>query len=98
MPSVTSELRGFGCGLGSLTDAKATPGNSQHRYGRMETMSEYVAPPGYAVVAPDWDRELRRPVLLRCDRCAALVLGAGDSSLHDAWHETLVPRPRVSPA
>ena len=42
--------------------------------------------------------ELRRPVLLRCDRCAALVLGAGDSGLHDAWHDTLVPRPRVSPA
>ena len=44
-----------------------------------DAVSEYVAPPGYAVVAPDWDRELRRPVLLRCDRCAALVLGAGDS-------------------
>jgi hypothetical protein len=61
-------------------------------------VSEYVAPPGYAVVAPDWDRELRRPVLLRCDRCAALVLGAGDSRLHDAWHETLGPGARVSPA
>ena len=61
-------------------------------------MSEYVAPAGYAVVAPDWDRELRRPVLLRCDRCAALVLGAGDAAVHAAGHETLVPRPRVSPA
>jgi hypothetical protein len=61
-------------------------------------VSEYVAPPGYAVVAPDWDRELRRPVLLRCDRCAALVLGAGDSGTHDAWHATLLPRPRVTPA
>jgi hypothetical protein len=61
-------------------------------------VTEYVAPPGYAVVAPDWDRELRRPVLLRCDRCAALVLGAADSARHDAWHEDLVPRPRVAPA
>jgi hypothetical protein len=61
-------------------------------------VSEYVAPPGYAVVAPDWDRELRRPVLLRCDRCAALVLGAADSGRHDAWHDDLVPQPRVSPA
>jgi hypothetical protein len=61
-------------------------------------VSEYVAPGGYAVVAPDWDRELRRPVLLRCDRCAALVLGAGDCGTHDAWHATLVPQPRVTPA
>ena len=61
-------------------------------------MSKYGAPPGYAVVAPDWDRELRRPVLLRCDRCAALVLGAGAAGRHDAWHEDLVPRPRVTPA
>jgi hypothetical protein len=55
-------------------------------------VSEYVAPPGYAVVAIDWDRELRRPVLLRCERCAALVLGAGDSARHDAWHTTLEAR------
>jgi hypothetical protein len=64
----------------------------------VDAVSEYVAPPGYAVVAPDWDRELRRPVLLRCDRCAALVLGAADSGRHDAWHEDLVARPRVTPA
>ena len=57
-------------------------------------MSEYVAPPGYAVVAPDWDRELLRPVLLRCERCAALLLGGGDCDRHDAWHDELVPRPR----
>jgi hypothetical protein len=61
-------------------------------------VSAYVAPAGYAVVAIDWDRELRRPVLLRCDRCAALVLGAGDSGTHDAWHEALLPQPRVLPA
>ncbi len=61
----------------------------------MEPVSEYVAPPGYAVVAPDWDRELLRPVLLRCERCAALVLGAGDCDRHDAWHAVLVPYPRA---
>jgi hypothetical protein len=60
-------------------------------------VSEYLAPPGYAVVAPDWDRELRRPVLLRCVRCAALVLGAGDTRTHHPWHPTL-PQPRVAPA
>jgi hypothetical protein len=56
-----------------------------------------VAPPGYDVVAPDWDRELRRPVLLRCERCAALLLGGDDTARHDAWHESLPPRTRVSP-
>jgi hypothetical protein len=61
----------------------------------MGAVSEYVAPPGYAVVAPDWDRELRRPVLLRCERCAALVLGAGDCDRHDAWHAELLPYPRA---
>ena len=61
----------------------------------MEPVSEYVAPPGSAVVAPDWDRELLRPVLLRCERCAALVLGAGDCDRHDAWHAELVPYPRA---
>jgi hypothetical protein len=97
MPSVTSELRGFGCRWTSLTDAQATrvfSGSVREDGG----VSEYVAPRGYAVVAPDWDRELRRPVLLRCDRCAALVLGAGDAGTHDAWHAALVPQPRVSPA
>jgi len=61
----------------------------------MGAVSEYVAPPGYAVVAPDWDRELLRPVLLRCERCAALVLGAGDCDRHDAWHAELRPYPRA---
>jgi hypothetical protein len=60
-------------------------------------VTQYVAPPGYDVVAPDWDRELRRPVLLRCERCAALLLGGDDTARHDAWHESLPPRTRVSP-
>jgi len=55
-------------------------------------VTEYSAPAGYQVVAPDWDRELRRPVLLRCDRCAALVLGGGDTSTHDAWHRSVEQR------
>ncbi|HYT09727.1 MAG TPA: hypothetical protein VEL73_03620 [Mycobacteriales bacterium] len=61
-------------------------------------MTEYVAPPGYEVVAPDWDQELRRPLLLRCQQCAALVLGAQDAGRHDAWHRSLLARPRVHPA
>ena len=61
-------------------------------------MSEYVAPPGYAVVAPDWDRELRRPVLLRCDRCAALCSAPATPAGTTPGTTTLVPRPRVSPA
>ena len=65
---------------------------------RMVGVSEYVAPPGYDVVAPDWDRELRRPVLLRCHQCAALVLGRDDTARHDGWHASLLPLPRVSPA
>ena len=73
-------------------------GSQRGPVGGVDRVSEYVAPPGYAVVAPDWDRELRRPVLLRCDRCAALVLGAADSGRHDAWHEALIPRPQISPA
>jgi hypothetical protein len=92
MPSVTSVLRGFGC---SLTGPEVT------RPGRLREdgpVSEYVAPPGYDVVAPDWDRDLRRPVLLRCHRCAALLLGGADTARHDAWHESLLPAPRISPA
>ncbi|HZB50764.1 MAG TPA: hypothetical protein VE547_16880 [Mycobacteriales bacterium] len=65
-------------------------------------MTEYAAPPGYQVVAPDWDRELRRPVLLRCGRCAGLVLGGGDTARHDEWHRELaaglsaLPAPRAA--
>lgn len=55
-------------------------------------MTEYAAPAGYQVVAPDWDRELRRPILLRCDRCAALVLGGADTGTHDAWHRSVEPQ------
>jgi hypothetical protein len=58
----------------------------------MEGVTEYAAPPGYQVVAPDWDRELRRPVLLRCDRCAALVLGGADTAVHDGWHRSVERR------
>ena len=95
MPSVTSVLRGLGCRLGSLTAPEVTrrPGLRQDG-----GVSEYVAPPGYDVVAPDWDRELRRPVLLRCHQCAALVLGRDDTARHDGWHASLLPRPRIAPA
>jgi hypothetical protein len=61
-------------------------------------VTEYVAPAGYDVVAPDWDRQLRRPLLLRCRQCAALLLGRDDTARHDAWHDDQVQRPRVTPA
>jgi len=63
----------------------------------VDVVSRYVAPPGYDVVAPDWDPQLRRPLLLRCGRCAALLLGAGDTVRHDEWHDGLLVRTRVGP-